>query len=357
MKLASSDARSATRPAVSDGSPTRPRPNAAPSSRIDRDHGVEALDRGLRHRRPPLSTAIGKLERKLGVVLLERTSRRVTLTPAGAVLLGQGRLALETIGAAVERARRAGAQPDRLVIAVKADGTSDLVQRITRRYLREPGFPPPDVVFARYGGPAAALRNGSADVAVLRTPFDGRGVDSERLVVEPRVAVLPADHPLAGRRRLRRADLAGEPMPRWAGEGDGPTAAYWAGTDTVTGGWTPPAAVADDASGDAAGRRDGPEINDISQLFDAVALGGAVAYVPVSLADRHPRSDLAFRPVSDLSPSEVMVAWPETSRSRAVAAFVRAAMDVAAEQRPAWPPLQAASRVVIEHTPIRSTGG
>src|ERR1035437_7613550 len=33
---------------------------------------------------PPLSAAIGKLERKLGVTLLERTSRRVTLTPAGA---------------------------------------------------------------------------------------------------------------------------------------------------------------------------------------------------------------------------------------------------------------------------------
>jgi hypothetical protein len=39
---------------------------------------------------PPLSAAIGKLERKLGVTLLERTSRRVALTPAGAVLSGRG---------------------------------------------------------------------------------------------------------------------------------------------------------------------------------------------------------------------------------------------------------------------------
>jgi len=42
---------------------------------------------------PPLSAAIGKLERRLGVRLLERTSRRVTLTPAGAELLEQGRIA------------------------------------------------------------------------------------------------------------------------------------------------------------------------------------------------------------------------------------------------------------------------
>jgi len=38
---------------------------------------------------PPLSVAIGKLERKLGVTRLERTSRRVMLTPAGAMLLEQ----------------------------------------------------------------------------------------------------------------------------------------------------------------------------------------------------------------------------------------------------------------------------
>jgi hypothetical protein len=37
-----------------------------------------------------------------------------------------------------------------------------------------------------------------------------------------------------------------------------------------------------------------------------------------------------FVPVSDLRPSEVMAAWPDTSRSRAVAGFVRAAVEVAA---------------------------
>ncbi len=56
---------------------------------------------------PPLSAAIGKLERKLGVRLLERTSRRVALTPAGAVLLEQGRVAVEGVGAAIQRARAA----------------------------------------------------------------------------------------------------------------------------------------------------------------------------------------------------------------------------------------------------------
>jgi DNA-binding transcriptional LysR family regulator len=56
-----------------------------------------------------------------------------------------------------------------------------------------------------------------------------------------------------------------------------------------------------------------------------------VAVKPVSLADQYrSAAGLAFVPVTDLSPSEVVAAWPDTSRSRAVAAFVRAAVEVAA---------------------------
>jgi len=54
--------------------------------------------------------------------------------------------------------------------------------------------------------------------------------------------------------------------------------------------------------------------------------------VPLSLASRHRSPGLAFVPVSDLSPSEVVAAWPDTSRSRAVAGFVRAAIEVAADR-------------------------
>ncbi len=263
---------------------------------------------------PPLSAAIGKLERKLGVRLLERTSRRVTLTPAGAVLLEQGRIAVEGVGAAIERARRKGTQADRLTVAVKPGTGTDLLKKIIQAYAQDPRMPQVHLLFGHPGGPAAAVRGGAADVAILRTPFDQRGLDTELLLTEPRVAVLPAGHPLAARRELRRADLAGEPMPRWAGRPDPAAHAYWTGADTPSRAERPP----------------GPEINDLSQLLDAVTLGNAVAYVPISVADQHRSADLVFVPVSDLSPSDVVAAWPDTSRSRAVAGFVRAAVEVAA---------------------------
>lgn len=63
----------------------------------------------------------------------------------------------------------------------------------------------------------------------------------------------------------------------------------------------------------------------MNQLLDAVALGQAVTYVPISVAYRHSCAELVFVPVSDLSPSEVVAAWPDTSRSRAVASFVHTA--------------------------------
>ncbi|MEU2622435.1 LysR family transcriptional regulator [Streptomyces sp. NPDC007157] len=50
---------------------------------------------------PPLSRAIAQLERRLGVTLFERTSRRVDLTSAGQVLLVESRNALQANGPAV----------------------------------------------------------------------------------------------------------------------------------------------------------------------------------------------------------------------------------------------------------------
>ncbi len=58
---------------------------------------------------PPLSRAVGRLERRLGVQLLERTSHGAVLTAAGVVLLAESRAALDAVDAAERRTRRAGA--------------------------------------------------------------------------------------------------------------------------------------------------------------------------------------------------------------------------------------------------------
>ncbi len=66
--------------------------------------------------------------------------------------------------------------------------------------------------------------------------------------------------------------------------------------------------------------------------------GEVLAVVPKSVADRYGPADLVFVPVTDLTATEVVTAWPQVSRSPAVAAFVRVAADAAADL-----PIQAAA--------------
>src|SRR3569833_3884123 len=70
---------------------------------------------------PPLSRAIQRLERRLRLRLLERTSRQVTLTHAGEVLRNEGRKALTSLAAAERLTLRAGREP-RLVVVTQPGG-------------------------------------------------------------------------------------------------------------------------------------------------------------------------------------------------------------------------------------------
>lgn len=278
----------------------------------------------LRMAQPPLSKAIRQLEAKLGVLLLERTTRQVALTPAGDELLRQGRYVLHSIDKAARRVRRVGQPDPRLVVTVKAGADVDLLQKILSAYRADPALLPIEVVVSGWGDPASMLRDGSADVALIRLPADSGGLDFEPLFTEPRVAVLPVNHPLAGRCRLRRADLADEPVPCWVNS-DPDEEMYWTGQDSNAKGEPDPVRPA---------VKRGPEVTNILQLLEVVALGQAIAFLPTSVSQRHPHAGLVYQPVIDLSPSTLAVAWPEDSRSHSVAEFVRVAVDVASCQQP-----------------------
>lgn len=242
---------------------------------------------------PPLSRAIRKLEAELGVTLFERTTHQVTRTPAGDVLLSEGRLALDALQAAGRRARRAAERPG-LVLAVKADGDAGLLEPILERYASEPGSVPVTVRLCGWQEQPRLLRSGEADAALVHAPYDRTGLDTETLAVEPRLAVLAASHPLAARDRLGLADLG-------------------LGPDTV----------------DRHIDRTRQGLQDLAQLLAVVALGEAVTLLPASLATRYPRPGVAYRPVPDAPPVVLDLAWPQQSRSTATAALVCAATAVA----------------------------
>lgn len=168
---------------------------------------------------PPLSRAIAQLERRLGVTLLERNSRRVSLTGAGIVLLAEGQAIVSTLAVAERRTRRAATDQPGLVLAAKAGTSGDLLTTLLDAYAAEPGAVSVDLLLCDSQQQQRLLRDGQADVALLHLPFDSTtGLDTEALYTEGQVAILPAAHPLAGRSHVRVAEVTGLPeLPpaRW----------------------------------------------------------------------------------------------------------------------------------------------
>jgi DNA-binding transcriptional LysR family regulator len=244
---------------------------------------------------PPLSRAIRLLERRMGVTLLERTSREVRLTSAGEVLLAEGRGALGAMAAAVRRTRSAAAAAPRLVLALKPGSDADLLRPILDRYAATADAVPVDLAFS-VGERAAMVRDGRADLALLHRPQnDMSGLDSDDLHVEGQVVVLPDGHPLATRTTVSMADLRSETQPRWPEARPGVT---------------------------------GHPVTDTDQLLQLIRLGRMIAVLPESVRDRLPPGTLS-RPVRDAEPATLVIAWSRASTSRQVAAFVHAAISAA----------------------------
>lgn len=285
---------------------------------------------------PPLTRAIQELEHQLGVRLLKRTTRRVSLTPAGQVLLEDARVALDAVSAAGRRARHTGQPTPTLRLALKADIDGGLIPRILDAYAQEEAALPVNLALGRYGEQAQAVRDGHADAAVLLSPFDDRGLDCEPLLTEPFLVALAADDPLAARASLRLADLAGWRLPDGSPADQGPVPSRHGVSGAHTrppgraGSETPAAGTPQDAS-------------DLPQIFKLVELGSIVCFFPASLTRRYPRPEIAYIQVEDLAPATLSVAWPQHSRSTAVAAFVRAASTVAATRPGAGSPQTAAT--------------
>lgn len=171
-----------------------------------------------------LSHQIKALERELGVALFVRNSRRVETTAAGDAFLASARVSLE----AAERAATDSAAATGLIRGTLAVGLIPTVTALDVPVaLGKFHRAHPEVrISVRGGGSADFVReiaDGALDVAVLGMPdeFTHSGVRTRVLARERHVAVVAADHRLAGRRRLRLADLADETFVDFPAGGPG----------------------------------------------------------------------------------------------------------------------------------------
>jgi DNA-binding transcriptional LysR family regulator len=245
---------------------------------------------------PALSRAIRTLEAEIGVRLFERSTRVVELTEPGATLLAQVRPALEALDAAVRRAARASAPDRSLLLAVKADADGGLLEDLLTAAATEADAEPVAVRLCGWREHTRLLRTGEADAALMFGPYDPDGIDADVVALEPRVAALPADHALTSASRVLLADLG-----------------------------IAPEEVDERAEHDI----DEHGVHDLAQLLALVSLGATTTVLPASVAARYPRPGVAYVPLEDCPPATLVIAWAERSRSRGVAALVRAVAAVA----------------------------
>jgi DNA-binding transcriptional LysR family regulator len=163
-----------------------------------------------------------------------------------------------------------------------------------------------------WSDPAAGLGTGDVDVALLRLPFPGQeAVHLEVLLTEPRWVALPVTHPLASKEEIPIDRLWDEPFIA-APEETGSWRDYWLATDERHGHPVRIGAVTDQPD----------------TFLTAIANGDGLALVPKSAARYYARPGVAYRPVSDVSPSQVCVAWsPANDSNPVVQDFVRSCLD------------------------------
>jgi LysR family transcriptional activator of glutamate synthase operon len=162
---------------------------------------------------PAMSQQIRRLENELGLALVERTTRHVSLTEAGQLLVVRARRILaELEAAATELAAVRGVDTGHVTIgAMHTMGPVDLSLALATFHGRHPhvGL---TVREASSEEMAEMLRIDELDLAFLSVTerVESHGLGLHQLVSEELVALLAPDHPLAGRRQVRMAELAAE---------------------------------------------------------------------------------------------------------------------------------------------------
>jgi DNA-binding transcriptional LysR family regulator len=260
---------------------------------------------------PAVSEQLRKLEAELGVKLLNRTHRSVSLTDAGAAMLVEAKRVLHQAGVAErvakQTARRAAG---RLRMGYALDSLPSTVSHALRAFTSST----PGVELALHAGTTPGLiedvREGRLDVAAVCLPAQTAGLRLTPVAREGAVAAVPLMHRFADAAELdveQFADSTLLVMPRAVNPAffDGVLAACRGA------GFSPLLQESHESR--------------VEALLMGVALGHGLALVPASAADRYTLAGVRYVPVAGpaLSHDVVLAARPDPAT--AVAQLVRLA--------------------------------
>ncbi|MBU3868165.1 LysR family transcriptional regulator [Streptomyces sp. 4503] len=243
---------------------------------------------------PALSRTLEQLENRLGTRLVERTTRRLSLTDAGRLLHERAHLILKQLDDALSEAQ-AGPRPLRIGFAWAALG--DRTVPLLRAWRdQHPDIP---VRVHRPGDPEAALRRGEIDAVFLRTaPTADAELMTEELYRERRLAAVSDSDPLVGRSVVRLADLADRLVVLCATAAS--TADLWPRGQRPT----------------------TIEVANVDEWLTTIATGEAVGATAEATEHSHPHPGVRYLPLADSAPVTVRLVWPRTPTHPATRTFL-----------------------------------
>ena len=271
--------------------------------------GRTATKLGLTQSR--VSQSLADLERKLGVTLVHRTSRRVRLTPEGArfrVDAEQALIALDDILRATQEAAVQLRAPLRLGVVTPGQ-VGHRLRSIIADY--EAAHPHSQVQFVglpftdRFG----PLRRGDVDVMITSLPLRQRDLATGPVLTrQPRLLAVARQHPLAQRSEISIEEVAD----------------YRVGNLDIAG---PPELLQEMSPlHTPQGRpilRSERALRDPAELLLAVAAGQIVQPVLAAFAATYQHPEIMYLPITDLPPARTVLAWRRDTRSRALQELLR----------------------------------
>jgi LysR family transcriptional regulator, benzoate and cis,cis-muconate-responsive activator of ben and cat genes len=266
---------------------------------------------------PALTQAIRQLEADLGVELLERHARGVSLTPAGETFLPKARatVALEQDVLLSARSLRRSASGKLEIGFIGPPPTLSIPDLFAafRELHPDAELSLRDLPFPR-GSTAAWLEN--VDVAFCHQPAPDDGVSSCAFSAEPRTVIVHKRHPLAQRKRLGVADVLDETFVSYHPD----VQPEWAGFHSLDDhrGARPQSVTVDQAETSL-------------QMLGIMTTRMAITTVPLRDARLVAAAlpDLAAIPVLDAAPAVVSLVWHSESPNPLVGSFVELAQEIA----------------------------
>ncbi|QNP50479.1 LysR family transcriptional regulator [Diaphorobacter aerolatus] len=166
---------------------------------------------------PPLSTALKTLEQDLGVLLVKRDAKHVSLTPAGEAFLLEARKVVAQLQRAADVVRSvAQGTEGRLDVGI----TGSMVYRNVPQYCKAFEARRPHVELCMHemstGEQLRALASGDIDVGFLNIGFPPEDLALVTLESEVLVACLPQNHPLAENKDIDLTQIAREDFVMFA---------------------------------------------------------------------------------------------------------------------------------------------